>query len=716
MDTKNRIKIGFALIYLLFVGLFAACLYGIIKIQYIDGNTWGDIGTTIKSLNKPRRIEPLRGTIYCYNSKGEKEILAASMKVYKIFFNGQQLHIIEKDLSQKHRKSPKAERWKFNRTDSINKLSESLSAYLGDAPPSYYRARINEAYAKKKKVLLTRRYVDYLQRKELMKMPLFNTGRGKYTDCMVSEEVNRRVHPYGGMALRTIGDLFADKSRTTSGRFGIELQFDSLLRGIDGISNPIKISRSKTVYYDDKKAIDGADVTLTLNIEMQEITHSCLLRQAQALGIERGCAILMEVATGEIKAISNLYYSPSGYFEGGNMAIADLNPPGSTFKTLSLLVALERGIVEPNTIVDSYNKRYPRVTDHNPNPSWSALTVSDVLAFSSNVGTSNIIGEAYENRPMDFVADIRKTGVNEPFDIQLPGATGFKIGPMKYWNVKDTINRTDLPTLSFGYQTAVPPIYMLRFYNAIANGGKLIDPFIVKEISDNGTTKRFHAKTASRPIASNKTIAQLQDMLRSVVEKKGGTAYSCRSSRVSFAGKTGTAVFFTEGHTTDQVSFCGYFPADHPLYSCIVVMQRPNIWGSQSGEVFRNIAEQVMFVHNSGTKARLQDSIKYLPTAVKRGRSDVMKYLFRRLDVDADILGYEWVIARNDSNRIRTVELETIQNLVPNVVGMGAKDAIYLLERNGLRTRLVGRGTVRQQSVAAGTRIVKGQTVGLTLE
>lgn len=198
MDTKNRIKIGFALIYLLFVGLFAACLYGIIKIQYINGNTWGDIGTTIKSLNKPRRIEPLRGTIYCYNSKGEKEILAASMKVYKIFFNGQQLHIIEKDFSQKRRKSPKAERWKFNRTDSINKLSESLSAYLGDAPPSYYRARINEAYSKKKKVLLTRRYVDYLQRKELMKMPLFNTSRGKYTDCMVSEEVNRRVHPYGG--------------------------------------------------------------------------------------------------------------------------------------------------------------------------------------------------------------------------------------------------------------------------------------------------------------------------------------------------------------------------------------------------------------------------------------------------------------------------------------------------------------------------------------
>lgn len=654
----------------------------------------------------PRKIEPVRGKIYCYNIRGEKEVVAASMKMYKIFFNGAQLHTIVKDQRQKKRS--------FSATDSINKLSEELSAYFAIAPASHYKALLNRAYNTKRRVLLIGRNIDYLERKELMKMPLLNTGGGKYTDCMVSEEINKRIHPYGNLALRTIGDLFADRSQKTDGRFGIELQFDSLLRGIDGVGTPIKISRRKTVYAEETKAIDGADITLTLNMDMQDIVQECLMEQAQRLGIERGCAVLMEVATGELKAITNLYYSPNGYFEGGNMAIADLNPPGSTFKTLSMLVALEKGIVTPDSMINALNKRYPKVTDHAPSPSWSAITASDVLVYSSNVGTSNIIGKAYEDNPMDFVRAIAKTKVNEPFDIQLPGATGFKIGPMKYWNIKDTINRTDLPTLSFGYQTAVPPIYMLRFYNAIANGGKMVNPFIVKEIDNNGSITRFSTKTANSSIASSRTIRQLQTMLRNVVEQKGGTGYAYRSSKVSYAGKTGTAVFTQNGHITDQVSFCGYFPADKPKYSCIVVMQRSGIWGSQSCEVFRNIAERITAIDSRVDVGHLQDSIIYLPI-VKNGNRDMLKYLLGKLNVEYRLESADWLVTSTDSVRINARPLTLIANLVPDVVGMGAKDAVYLLEKNGLRVLLSGQGTVRRQSIAAGSRITKGETIRLYL-
>ena len=706
MDAKSRISIGFTLIYALFLVLFALCIGSIVGIQYIKGDVWHDIGKTIKSAMTPRTVEPLRGSIYCYNMEGQKEVVAASMKVYKIYFNGVQLRAIEKDLRARNKK--------FSCPDSVARLASLLSSYFGDASASQYSNIINRAYNTKKRVLLISRNIDYLERKDIMKFPLLNSAGGKYNDCMISEEVNRRIHPYGNLALRTIGDVFTDRSQKTDGRFGIELQFDSLLRGIEGTSNPLKISRRRTVFDEYKRAVNGADITLTLNIDMQDIVQSCLMEQAQKLGIERGCAVLMEVATGEIKAISNLYYSPKGYFEAGNMAISDLNPPGSTFKTLTMLVALEDGTITPDTIVDAFNKQYPKVADHDSHPEWSAITASDMFVYSSNVGISNVIGNRYGNNPMQFVRAIQKTKVDEPFDIGLPGATGFKIGYMRYWNIKDTISKIDLPTMSFGYQVAVPPIYMLRFYNAIANNGKMINPFIVKEINNNGKITTFSTKTVNSSIASSRTIGQLKTMLRKVVEQKGGTGYAYRSSKVSFAGKTGTAVFMVNGISTDQVSFCGYFPADKPKYSCIVVMQRQGIWGAQSCEVFRNIAEKIVSLNTTIDVGGLQDTVKYLPT-VKNGRREALRYILRKLNISSDFADSEWLIVHRDSLRIRSTELPLVQNLVPNVVGMGAKDAVCLMERSGLRVHISGRGTVRQQSLAAGSRVVKGQTVRLVL-
>lgn len=711
----HRISRGFSLIYLLFVAAFAWCIFNIIKIQYIEAETWKEIGSVIKNSAQPRVIEPTRGNIYSLNLYGEKEVLAASMKMYRIYFNGAQLHVIEKDRREKEAKNSKLA--KFNRTDSVSQLATRLAEFFQDKPASEYRRLINESYKTKKRVLLISRNVDYIERKEIIKFPLFNTGGGKYNDCLISEPVNKRVHPYGNLALRTIGDVFSNKNVQGSkadGRFGIEMQFDSLLRGVEGEGFPIKISRGKTIYEEIKKPIAGADITLTLNMDMQDIVHTCLLNQAQRLGIERGCAILMEVETGEIKAIDNLYYSSKGYFEGGNMAIADLNPPGSTFKAISMLVALEDGVITPDTIVDSYNKRYPQVPDHAPNPAWASITASDVFVYSSNVGTANMIAPAYERSPMEFVRAIKRTGFCEPFDIQLPGASIPHIGPIDFWKVQDTINRTDLPSLTFGYQAGIPPIYMLRFYNAIANDGKMVNPFLVKEIDNNGEKTHFKTTVANSAIASKKSVRQMQEMLRNVVEQKGGTGYYYRSDKVSFAGKTGTAYFKVSGAMTDQVSFCGYFPADKPKYSCIVVMQRRGMWGSQSCEVFRNIAERVIALSTVRHKGDLQDSLRYYPS-VKTSQKRELKPLLSSLDFKTSFTDYDWYSISVDSVGLQSEPLQLIENLVPNVVGMGAKDAVYLLERSGLRVQLRGRGTVRRQSLPVGVRISKGQTIILEL-
>ena len=710
MDIKKRVNKSFWFIYAAFALGFIVCFYNIIKIKFIEGDTWKDISTTIKNASRPRTIEPERGKILTLNLNGEPEVLAASMKMYRIYFNGEQLHIIEKDRKKKKKE--------FNRQDSINILAKQLSEYFKDKSASEYRQTIQNAYQKKRRTLLIGRQIDYIERKDISKFPLMNSAGGKYTDCMVSEGVNKRIHPYGQLALRAIGDVFLEKNIKDSkaaGRFGVELQFDSLLRGTSGLSNPLKVGMKKTIFDELNKPKNGADITLTLNMDMQDIVDGCLRRQAEKLGIERGCAVLMEVATGEIKAMANLYYSPNGYFEGGNIAIADLNPPGSTFKTVSMLVALEDGVITPDQIVDSYNKRYPKVTDHAPNKAWSAITASEVLIYSSNVGTSNIIGEAYESNPMKFVKAVKKTKIGEPFDIQLPGATTVHIGPMEYWKAgKDTINRTDLPTLSFGYQSAVPPIYMLRFYNAIANGGKMVNPFIIREINDNGKITKFSTKVVTQAIASPKSISEIQKMLSDVVAKKGGTGYAYRSDKVTFAGKTGTAFFRVGGKATDQVSFCGYFPAENPKYSCIVVMQRRGIWGTQSCEVFRDIAERIMALSTYRTPKTLQDSIIYYPQ-IKTSQKDELRNVLKKLDIDNNLPNDSWIVAKKDSSGIATTALQLIDGLVPNVVGMGAKDAIFLLEQRGMRVQIYGHGSVRRQSIAVGSRIVKGQTIVLEL-
>jgi len=614
-DANKKIYFGFHIIYFALTLGFIWNFAKIIDIQHFNNKDFAAIGDKLKG--KPTVDYPKRGTIYCYDKNGEKIILSEDLPVFKIGFNGEQVKKIEKAIRdgeivmrKKTVKDGEVVMIKkkfvegdnmndyFNASDSIKKLAGLLAKEFGSRTLSYdelmkaYREENNNA-----KLLDT--VIDIIKLNKISQFVLFNGGGGKYGSCLVQTEKANRIMPYGDLAKRTIGDIFKDKKDGfNKGIYGIEAQFDSILRGIAGEKQNLKISLGRTVTQTNPKKPkqNGADIVLTLDMDMQDIVTGCLKQQAQKLGVERACAIVMEAETGEIKAMVNLLQGKNGYFEGANMAISNINPPGSTFKTLSMLVALENGFTA-DTIINSFDKKFPKVTDHAPHASWRAMPLSDVLVYSSNVGISNVVGGKFEKKPMDFIKAIHKTKINEEFDIMLPGAAKFQIGPLKFENgkikyEKDTINRTDLPSLTYGYQVIIPPLYMLRFYNAIANNGKLINPFLVKMIDDNGKIQKFSTKTVNNSICSENTLKELQKMLYDVVNKKGGTGYEYRSQKVNFAGKTGTATF----SGTDQVSFCGYFPADttgtvKPKYSCIVVMQRKGIWGSQSCEVFKNIAE-----------------------------------------------------------------------------------------------------------------------------
>ena len=445
---------------------------------------------------------------------------------------------------------------------------------------------------------------------------------------------------------------------------------------------------------------------------------------------ESGTAVVMEVATGEVKAITNMGRIREGaYAETKNHAVADEIEPGSTFKVASMMVALEDGICQPSDTVDVgkgiYMYKGARMTDHNMNKGgYGRISAEQAIWYSSNIGVAKIILKGYEKNPTKYVEGLYKLGLTIPLNLEIPGAGRAKIrmpnDTALYWS------KTTLPWMSFGYETQIPPIYTLTFFNAIANEGKMVRPMFTKEIMHNGkTVQSFSTEVLKSSICSDKTLEIIKDMLLGVVEK--GTGKAVHSDIIRIAGKTGTAqiasggVYRTSGH---QVAFCGYFPADEPKYSCIVVIRRPRIGypsgGTMSGGVVKAIAEKVYASHMSfDVRDMERDSLAVILPAAKNGNLEALENVLDKLDVSAntDSLETKWVVAKREEGEeeLHLRDLAIREGLVPNVIGMGAKDAVFLLESAGLRVVLDGMGRVSAQSMGAGTRIAKGQSIRLTL-
>lgn len=712
MNSDRRdILLRFGIVYVLILGVAAAIIFKIIDIQFLERPIWMKLASRLTQAD--RQAPANRGNIFA----ADGELLASTLPKYYLYMDmrAEALH----DTLRHHRKPLFYEK--------VDSLATALSRKLGDRSKEEYKRSLINAYKRvNKRYLVYPFLVSFSDMQQIREFPLYNLGKIKSGLC--EEVYARRVRPFGDLGSRTIGDIYGEGSK--GGKNGIELAFDSLLVGKPGIFSRQRIAGR----WENVVAVppeNGADVFTTIDVAIQDITESSLLKEMSALKANEGCAIVMEVSTGEIKAVSNLGQAADGsYFEKRNQAFADEAEPGSTFKVASVMAALDDGLVSENDTIDTGNGTYSFfgqiMKDHNADRGgYHKISLAQAIWYSSNVGVSRAIYNAYKNNPAAFVNKLYSMKLNEPMHFDIPGSGRPHI---KHPNDRNEIwSSTSLPWMSIGYEIGIPPIYTLAFYNAIANNGKMIRPYLVKEVKRNGKTiKTFTTETINEEICKPTTLAKVRSMLEGVV--KYGTGKSVASPYVSIAGKSGTAqiskgrIGYKLGGITHQVSFCGYFPADNPRYTVICVIREPQIGsasgGHMAGSVVKDIAELVYAkkITVSPKEMAKTNSIPVMPD-VKGGSYDEVQSVLSRLSINymGDKGENKWIKTVTDANNVQVKPMSYRRTSVPNVTGLGAKDAVYLLEHIGLRARLVGRGKVIAQSIEAGAYPQKGQTIVLSL-
>ena len=578
--------------------------------------------------------------------------------------------------------------------------------------------------------------VDYNTFTEIKAIPVFRLKSNK--GGFHWEEFNARTRTYGSLAGRTIGAMFGAKD---TARFGLELSYDSILRGSNGIVHRRKV-RDKFLNITDTPPIDGADIVTTIDVSMQDLAERSLIEELKEINANVGVAIVMDVPTGDIKAIVNMEKCFDGeYREIHNHAVSDLLEPGSVFKPASILVALDDGVVDTTYRVETAGgiwQMYGRdMKDHNwRKGGYGMLTLAQTLWYSSNIGVSRIIDDHYRNNPEKFVKGIYRTGLHDDLKIPLVGATSARIRmPHKNSHGQyDNWAKTSLPWMSIGYETQVPPISTLTFYNTIANNGKMMRPRFVSKVVKNGETIMEFPPEVMRPqIAKEKSIKELQTILEQVVSV--GLGRKAGSPNFKVAGKTGTAQVskgaggYKAGGTNYLVSFAGYFPADNPRYSCIVCIQKsglPASGGSMSGKVFHDIAEGIMAQSLKLDVKDAKDSASVFVPDVKDGNILAADYVLTHLGIKTNV---NWsgsyangnpIWGRTEhagSRSIRIIkEKQYSKRAVPDVSDMGARDAIFMMESRGIKTKIYGRGKVVKQTLAPGLPVKKGMVCAIYLE
>ncbi len=728
-NIKKNIIVRFGIVYFIISLAFLAIIGKVIQIQYIEGDRW----KTVDKQNKRDSIAvpASRGNIY----SGGGKLMASSIPYYKLYM----------DFSVQPFKEEKVVNGekiiKYTYKDTLNKYIDSLayclSIKLKDKSAAQYKQDILAQYNKvntrgqrNRRYLLYPKEVSYVDLQEIKEFPFFR--KGQYKSGFYTEDRLIRVRPFGSLALRTIGDIYGIDGR---GRSGLEMGCDKILTGKDGISTRQKVAGER-ISLNQVEPVDGIDVVTTINIDMQDIADQALRNKLTYLNADEGCVILMDVKTGEIKAIANLVRRSDGlYYEDKNVAFGSKTEPGSTFKVASMMVALENNITKPTDSIDTKDGKHKfygvEMKDHNwDKGGYGKISIADVIKYSSNIGMARIIDEYYHKNPEKFVEGLYDIGLNKiiDYDNEIPGSGKPFIPNPKDKTVWDRTDGTKLAWMSIGYNTQIPPIYTLMFYNAIANNGKMIKPFIVKHYKKDGDIiKTFKTEIVHAPICSMHTLDQIKVMLESVVES--GTATAAKSNSFKIAGKTGTAQLnYGSRNRVDlkhQVSFCGYFPADNPMYSCIVLIKGPKVGyvsgGLFAGTVFKEVAEKV-YARSAKLPITPADTSVIKMPASKNGNYKELKTVFSKLDISTDNHlvndgNYTWVKTSISKENITLAPMPINYSLVPNVVGMCAKDAVYLIENAGMKVgQIIGSGTVKNQSAQPNSIVTKGQRVTLTLK
>lgn len=676
-------------------------------IMFRERQYWSDVAD--RFIRENVVVHPTRGNIISSDNK----LMASSLPEYKIFMDFVAVKESGRDSVL---------------MDSLTKICEGLHQIFPDKSTQEFRRHILKGRRmKSRNYLLYPKRISYIEYKEAKKLPVFNLN--KYKGGFHAQAYNQRKKPFGSLAARTLGDMFPDM--TLGAKNGLELTYDSILRGKDGITHRQKVM-NKYLNIVDIPPIDGCDVVTTIDVDIQDIAEKALVDQLRNLEAASGVAIVMEVATGEVKANVNMTRGNDGrYYEMRNLSVSNLMEPGSTFKTASIMVALEDKYITPHTVVDTkkgiVNMHGSNMKDWNwYKGGYGEIDVTRIMEVSSNIGVSSIIDKYYGNNPQKFIDGLRRMSIDTPLNLGFVGEAVPRIkGPKERYFAKTT-----LPWLSIGYESMIPPIYLLNFYNAIANNGVMVKPKFVKEITKDGEViKEFPTEVVNPKICSDTTLEQIQNILQRVVSH--GLAKPAGSKQFSVSGKTGTAQIsqgkagYKAGGTSYLVSFCGYFPSEAPKYSCLVSIQGPKgspSGGLQAGSVFSRIAERVYAKHLNSDLAQAKDSTSVLIPDIKDGDISEAAYVLRELHVNsnsANISGKQkpiWGKATTTEAYAELKEMQLSAKHIPNVRGMGAKDAVYLLESQGLRVRIWGVGKVISQSIPAGSYAHKGQTITLTLK
>ena len=557
------------------------------------------------------------------------------------------------------------------------------------------------------------RRIDYNTFCEVHELPIFREKL--YKGGFHWETFNSRRKPFGTLAQRTIGEMYGAKD---SAKNGLELSLDTLLRGKNGLMHRRKIL-SKYLDIPVLSPEDGVDVVTTIDVGMQDLAERALVDELKEINGEMGVAILMEVKTGDVKAIVNMTRGLDGnYYEMVNNAISYRCEPGSVFKVASFLVALDDGVIDTTMTIPTgcgVMEMHGRpMKDHNwRRGGYGTINVARALEVSSNIGVSYLIDKYYGHNPKKYVEGLYRIGIHE--DLKLP-LVGYHTPMIRMPDTKTTDrskywSKTTLPWMSIGYETQIAPTNTVAFYNAIANNGKLMQPRFVKQLMKNGEVIReFEPVVLKERIAKPQTIKTMQTILEHVVSQGLGKKAGSKSFKV--AGKTGTAQVadqfgsYHSGVTRYWLSFAGFFPADNPRYTCIVCLKKsglPASGGGMSGVVFHHIAEGVMAQSLKRSVDDARDSRSSFTPAVKKGDSQAANYVLASLKTKAS--------APSSANY-----REGSKHTVPDVTGMGAKDAVYLLESRRVKARIKGRGKVKSQSIHAGTAVKQGMVCELILD
>jgi cell division protein FtsI (penicillin-binding protein 3) len=640
-------------------------VYKLVDIQFVHGNQYRELADkrTIKNVIIPAN----RGNVYSVDGS----LLATSVPKYDIRIDA---------ITPSNRNFEKY----------LKPLCDALSKFHGK-PSAYYQKNIRKARANKNRYYLLARNLGYSDYLKFRNFPLLKLGA--FSGGLIVEQTTKREHPMGGIAQRTIGyERIDEKGNVTrpgiDGAFGVKY-----LRGTDGRRLKQKIGKGQWKPIQDFNQVepqDGYDVYTTIDVNIQDIAHHALLEQLEYYEADHGSVIVMETKTGEIKAISNLGRTSKGtYYERLNYAVGESHEPGSTFKLMAMVAALEDKVIDTSDVVDTGKgvlSFYGRKVRDSKHGGYGKISASEAFEVSSNTGMVKLINNSYKNNPSKFVDRLYKMGLNNTLDLPIIGE-GKPI--ITHPSDKKNWDGLDLPWMAFGYGVSLTPLQTLTFYNAIANDGEMVKPRFIRAVKEfNRTIVPFKKEVINPSVCKVETAKKVQLMMKNVVEKKHGTAHNIFSPNFSMAGKTGTCQteYWIESKRYIS-SFVGYFPAENPKYSCIVVIHKPDYKKGYYGNivaapVFKKIAQKIY------TDTPIIDTVKDLEVSSASVEKNYESYF-------------------ETARKYKTI--------MPNVEGMPAMDAITLLENIGIKVKLVGSGKVKKQSVGKGIKIKKNQIVVLEL-